>query len=219
MNKAKRLLAEEYLTVITKYDNEVGTRLTTIRKKGGTHSKVDKVLIDIIKAIDVIEACDEDIQIIAKDVSKIPEFMSELAQFKSILDRLDMAEKNIEKNEKDISELKVDNENLSKENEKLRSEVIKLTSRISGSTDASGRGEPPPSLPNASTSLSPPTDADQPPPLPPNPGPSHTLVPTAVTTTPSSLPPPTADVDSSQNPRGKRLSTKQKTEVRQLIIN
>ena len=72
---AKQFLASEYLPVLSAYDKELGNTLLTRRnntKNGEKNRKLDKVIIDILDAIDGIEACDENIKIFTKDVSKIP---------------------------------------------------------------------------------------------------------------------------------------------------
>ena len=59
---AKQLLASEYLEVLSAYDKELGHVLVTTRKntrKGKKNRKLDKVITDILDAIDGIEACDE----------------------------------------------------------------------------------------------------------------------------------------------------------------
>ena len=116
---AKQLLASEYLEVLSAYDKELGHALLTKRnntKKGKKNRKLDKVITDILDAIDGIEACDENIKIVAKDENKLPDHKSELAQFKSILDRLDKTEQTLKENIKDINELKQNNISLSKQN-------------------------------------------------------------------------------------------------------
>ena len=75
---AKQLLANEYYEVLSAWDKELGQALVTRRnnKKGNSDRKLDTIIIDILDAIDGIEACDEKITIIAKDELKIPKHKS-----------------------------------------------------------------------------------------------------------------------------------------------
>ena len=70
---AKQVLHDECLEHIKKYDEKVADRIIKTRKG---ERKLQSVLADIIKGVDVLEACSCDVSFGAKDVGRIPEFIA-----------------------------------------------------------------------------------------------------------------------------------------------
>ena len=134
---AKELLHDEYLAVLTDQDEAVGKRLETKRKNGPTNSAVDSVIIDLLKSIDAIEACETNFQIIAKDENEIPAYKSEEGHIKSILERLSKAETDISQLKLDYESVSRENKELISENKELRDEMSKMVIHLSGKNDES----------------------------------------------------------------------------------
>ena len=237
--EAKHVLASEpYITALTKCDKEVGIAITTKRRNSRTKKDraLNAVIIDLMNSIDAFEASTEIvIKIVAKDDTKIPKYRAENAQFKSILDRLDKVEgimeerkQKLEQQDTVIKQLVTDYETISKENKELRAEVIKLNGHIFGSSSSGissqevkdinrsedvGNDTPEPAEPAPVPSPLPTDDANQAQPPPPSQAPPPTPPPTNVSPPPI---PESAAGEWQQKQKRKKLSTKQKTEVRKV---
>ena len=237
--EAKHVLASEpYITALTKCDKDVGIAITTKRRNSRTKKDraLNAVIIDLMNSIDAFEASTEIvIKIVAKDDSKIPKYRAEDAQFKSILDRLDKVEgimeerkQKLEQQDTVIKQLVTDYETISKENKELRAEVIKLNGHIFGSSSSGissqevkdinrsedvGNDTPEPAEPAPVPSPLPTDDANQAQPPPPSHGPPPIPPPTNVSPPPI---PESAAGEWQQKQKRKKLSTKQKTEVRKV---
>ena len=71
------VVCKDYFPEVVKgFDEAVATGLITAHRKSKDACKLHTIIIDIMKAMDVLEACDNEIKITAKDEHKIPEFKS-----------------------------------------------------------------------------------------------------------------------------------------------
>ena len=132
---AKQVLHDECLEHIKNYDAKVADRIIKTRKG---ERKLQSVLADIIKGIDVLEACSCDVSFGAKDVARIPEFTAEETTLISVMSKLISIEKRLASAEEEIDNLKTKNEELENENKELRDENRKSKSSSSSVMDASG---------------------------------------------------------------------------------
>ena len=134
---AKQLLAEDYVDLIRKTDETVANNLCTGRIG---QNKLDRVINDTLNAIDALEACENEVTIVAIDGSRIPSFKSESASLKSFMETIKSFEGRLKKAEEEITVLKNENVKLRGENLELRDEIEIVKSSGSSSSNVPSEG-------------------------------------------------------------------------------